>query len=352
MLSRLSDHYRIVNPSPTDSVITQRRNSITEFLPQLDDAQVRQAAVDIVMAGIRHPLNEPQSSFLNSLIQSIRDKQPSFSTNINDNAIDLRVTATIAVSEYIHSKGDDALDIAALVSANVITRPLSEDKYFSVLISELISLAIETLNKSGKRKRTHGPLPELLIQGSDLPTLAKSASAALAELRQAIDQKLNTDQEELQILWWVFGRNSVTLNEPFRSMEVPERATLIGVELSDLTLVPPLPNIAQFIASAIETESSITLRQLVNGCSKLTLQSVTKHHKSANGLLRNHPAVLPLSWIFNRRLESNLSSGWEAEFTSKTDLSPEMKLSASDWATQVFRECVASKVISERSANE
>ena len=345
MLTRLPDFYRIVNPSPPDAIITQRREAITAFLEQLENPEIQHACVEIAAFGFGVTPSPSRVTAAQLLIAAIQVPQPSFSSDIAANALDIQVCAGVALGEYLTVNSGERVDGAALVISALATRPLPQERYLAEFVSALIAVARQSLEKAGIVKRERPDLTISTVQGTDVATILKSVNSALGNLSAAIDRNLQADREELQILWWVFGGHASTLGKPFQALDLAQRTMAAGSELAELALVPPAPGAAQFLLTVLGEDRPLTLHQLIQSCGADILQSIAARAKKVDTTLKSHPALLPLMWLCDRRIDSGFAPGWEIEFEQKTQVSPNDERAASIWALQVFNECIAARLL-------
>lgn len=344
MLNRLSDYYRIVNPQPSDALITQRKAAITAFEQELSTREIQYACAEIAAFGIGATPTTLQLTAAEKIIASIQGEQPSFSSDIGANALDLRVFAAIALGDYISNH--DGEIAAALVICALGTRPLPPERYLSELLSSLYNAARQTFQKLGIAQRRRGELEFPAVQGAEIPALVKSLNTAVQVFRQAVDHSSRIDREELDVLWWIFGGHSRSLGTPFQSLETPQRILISSSELADLVLLPPDQGFIQFLDAILKDAPPLTLRQLIEPCPSAVLDSIVRHNTEKTTFL-NHPALLPVTWLSSRRLESGMVAGWESEFEQKTHIAVTDERPARTWAEQVFNECIAAKLIAD-----
>jgi len=343
MLNRISDFYRIVNPEPSDALITQRKEAIVAFMEQLPERKLQFACADIAGFGLSSTPTAPQANAADSIIAAIQVPQPSFSSDIGANALDLRVFAGIALGEYLGTHGDGVT--AALVISALATRALPQERYLAEFISALLEAAQKSAGAAGRARRERPQLEIATLQGGDVPSLLKSVQGALHIFRKAIDQNLRADQEELDILWWVFGGHSKTLGKPFHALDVPHRILASAGELAELVILPPSSGSTHFLHATLKEDCALSLRRLIEPCTSSVLETVTRHRDGAAIVLATHPALLPLTWLSCRRLDSGTTPGWEAEFEQKTHLAAGEERTGLIWATQIFNECVAVRLL-------
>lgn len=345
MLNRLSDFYRIVYPAPTDALIKQRKEAIVEFMKGFSQRELQYACADIAAFGLSSTHSTAEASAANAIISAIQVPQPSFSSDIDANALDLRVFAGVALGEHLLTQGDRST--AALVISALATKPLPQERYLAEFISALLDAARTSAQAAAAAARERPDLEIAGLQGTDVPNFSKSVKAALDKFREAIERNLRTDQEELQILWWVFGSHSTSLGSSFQDIDLPERVMASASELAELVILPPTKGSVQFLHAVLKDDRPLTLRRLMEPCDSSLLASVVRHREAAAAVLSNHPALLPLTWVSCRRVDSGMAPGWEAEFEQKTHISVADERAASSWAIQVFNESVTARLLAE-----
>jgi hypothetical protein len=87
-----------------------------------------------------------------------------------------------------------------------------------------------------------GPIPEGQAANTDqLAALTKAASSAstrvanvTSKLLPALNRRLNAADEELNILWWVFGAYSDSAEKPFEDVEDEALGCVAGIEFASL----------------------------------------------------------------------------------------------------------------------
>ena len=343
MLNRLSDFYRIVNPEPSDALITQRREAIVSFLEQFSSHELQYACADIAAFGLGTSPNAAQAEAAKAIIAAIQVPQPSFSSDIAANALDVRVFAGVALGEHLGTQTDGT--IAALVISALGTRVLPQERYLAEFVLALLEVARGSIETAGRAERARPELEIDAVQGTDIPTLTKSIKSVLDNFKYAVDRNLRADREELQILWWVFGGNSMRLGKQFQGLDLSQRVLASATELADLVIAPPMKGSNQFLNAVLKEDRPLTLRRLIEPCTSVLLESFAQHRAETSVVLSGHPALLPLTWLSCRRLDSGMAVGWEVEFEQKTHISDSDERAASSWAAQVFNECVAAKLL-------
>ncbi len=345
MLNRLSDFYRIVNPDPSDTLITQRKEAIVVFMGQFSSPGLQYACADIAAFGLGTAPSATRAEAAKSIIAAIQGPQPSFSSDIGANPLDLRVFAGIALGEHLATHSDGTT--AALVISALATRALPQERYLAEFVSALLQVARRSAEAAGNAQRRRPDLEITGLQGADIATFSQSVKSALDEFKEAVDRNLRVDREELEILWYVFGGRSTTLEKPFHAIDISQRILASGSELAEIVIVPPVMGSAQFLHAILKDDRPLTLRHLIDPCNSVLLESIARRRAATTEVLMGHPALLPLTWLSCRRLDSGMASGWEGEFEQKTHISAGDERTASNWATQVFNECIATRLLAE-----
>lgn len=351
ILSRLSDFVRIVNPSPTDEFVTQRRAAIDAFAQHFQDGEVLYATVDLAAFGVASNTSSASKHVAQKLVSAIQEQQPSYGTDIAQNAVDLHVCAVIALAAHLENKNNRdypaALAAAALVISALAARPPMVEGLLAELLQILVDIAGNRLNAASLNARERLSLPDLSVQGADPASIVKSANTTLDTLKNVLTHNSKADREELQILWWVFAGHSTVLDKPLPQLDAGSRALAAAGELADIMLLPPSPNVAQFLHAALKEDAMLTIRQLVHACPAPLFESLLTRHEKVETILKNHSPLLPLTWLFARRLDSGMSPGWEAEFQHKTYIQANEERFATQWALQVLNEGSAQRLLIE-----
>ena len=347
MLSRLANFYLIVNPSPGDTVITQRKDAITAFLSKLDDADLLADCVELAIVGLPGNANARQKTTAGAMMAAIQQQQPSLTGDIVSNALDVRVCAGVAVGEYLlqHQDSPTAATVpaAALVVSSLQTRPRTNERYIANFLDALLATARAVLDRTAASVRDRPPIQFGDIGDGEPDTI----EAALRVLQKSVEKNVRADREELQILWWVFGAFSKLVAKPFRELDPATRALVAAAELAEISVLPPTIASSQFLAAVIREEGHFSLRQFVSTSPEVVMRRFSPSAGQVAETVRSHPTLLPLTWVLNRKLDSGVPDGWEAEFQQKTGMSADQERSLSDWSRQAFDECVALRLIVE-----
>lgn len=358
MLAHLANHCRMVNISPTDEFVQQRRQVVKNLVD--DEAislETLEAFVAFAVLGLSTTKDPRHGAAATALVDAIQECQPSFAADVEANQLDLRLVASVVVGERIRTRPAEPVSVylASLVNAALLLQPLPQELYVAQLVQELVASAAEALSYASKQLRERAPWPnmsQLEVSGAEVQTLAKSTNSALASLLNALTTNASADREELEVLWWVFGARSARTGERFDSMTDGERAFASATELSARMLMPPIPTSQHLLTSLVPQDTPLSLLHVIQQLRKETLDSFAMDRAAVQGVLESHASLLPLTWLASRLLDSDLSPGWQPEFEKRTKLRADVPIAIGDWARQAFAERVAVRLAVSLSAAE
>ena len=342
----LSDAYLIITPELSDTIVSQRKQAV-ESLLEAEIIEIHFPAwVELVYWGMPAAGSEGVAA----LIAAVRAEQVSFPTDPAARELDLRVTAAVVLSEYLRQSdpsGDDwSSAIAALVLAVSRLPPAPPEPRYLALTTQLRVTAQEILDSQALHRRNRNVATIPTVSGADVPALATSMNAALKRMDDKATASRRVDREELQTLWWVFGRHSQAFKQAYADLAVGDAVIAAPCELAQLMLMPPVPAAADFLRAAVDSREAMTLSALVRYTSMGALKLLAPSEDKVSSLLRRHPALMPLTWLAGRLVESERSP-WETEFEKKMHVSPTVERPLHDWVEQVFVERVATSFLVE-----
>jgi len=348
MLSQLANHSRIVNPTPSDEYVKQRREVVDKLVgDEALSVEILEAFVEFAVFGVPSTRDECHAVATEALIAAIQQSQPSFAADVDANQLDLRLVSAIVIGERLQRDPTAATNayIASLIISALFLQPLPQEIYVARLVQDLVKVARASLHDTSKGMRERRPWPNKFeITGADVAQVVKSANAAFDGLLEVVTSNSRADREELEILWWVFGGRSVRTGERFESMADGERAVVAAIELSDRMLMPPIPTAQHLLGSLVADEAPLSLATLVEQLRKETLSELVQKKSGVDSVLESHPLLMPLSWLATRLLASDLSPGWQPEFEKKTKLKANVPITLGQWTHQAFAECVVQRL--------
>lgn len=343
MLPELPDIYLIVSAQPEDSLVKQRAGAITTTATDEFISHHLLDLVELVFLGVQ----AQPSAGTAELIKRIQGPQPSFPSDPRTREVDLRVTAGASLLTYLKEPPDNEgalceVTAALLQAASGLRKTATEGKYGS-LLDLLRNAAKMFLDARGAEVRERVPVPAASVKGSDVNSLAASAATAVRALGDVLEANMRIDREELQVLWWVFGKHSRSLGNPYCEASVGSACIASAVDLKSLMLTPPIPASSDFFRTVLDDRPSLTLGQLIADAS-VEMLKLLKTEDLVTVLVQSHPSVTPLTWLAGRLIESE-KSPWETEFEKRTRVSANDSQAAWFWASHLLAEQVAIDLI-------
>jgi hypothetical protein len=361
MIKRAYEWYRIVNPAPSEEIITARKLSVEALIKQLDESD-DSLLTSCVMATVRgFDGTFAPVDLVEAILASIMMHQQAFPSDLTENALELRVCAAIAVGEIASREmeagerpSDEGILAAALILCGFGLRAESPDKYVSSMESELIEIAHKTYQHAALEIRKRPGLALAALgeseTPSDLETLWKEIFPPLKEVFMQLQSQAESDREELEILWWLYGDYSKTAKKHLKLLNSFEAALCAGTELADITSVPPVESVREMLIKAVggnrtrKTLKPARLNAIVKHWNDTMMKSLMPEDNGVQALVNEYPALFPLTWLVSRIIDSGVKTAWSDEFEKKTAIQLSFELAPETIARQVFNERVAQHI--------
>jgi hypothetical protein len=188
-------------------------------------------------------------------------------------------------------------------------------------------------------------LSDLARKNRIRPTLptdeATDPEAAAANVENGIDyalllnvfRVLRVQDEELQMLWWLTGERSSTLDSPFSSVNSGCQPLVFSRELADMTLITPGPvSIKGMLQRAgIKANKKGGIVNAVNACQPNWLQPLVDGRDPS-------PVSAPIHFAVKRKLETNDETSWVPGWAAATGIKADGAIPGLAVANQFYRE--------------
>jgi hypothetical protein len=150
--------------------------------------------------------------------------------------------------------------------------------------------------------------------------------------QQALDI-IEIQDEELQMLWWLIGERSATLDRSFSSVAANAQPLIFGFELAEMTVVVPGPRSIKGILqrAGVRGNERIEIVAAVNACEIEWLRRILDDSEPS-------PSSSPVHFAAKRRLETGDLTSWVAGWAATTGLRAEASLPGIALANQFYRE--------------
>jgi GTPase-associated system-like protein len=362
MLNKTYDWLRIVYAKPDDEVVRKRQLACKDLVKRIDEAEDVNLLIQCV-AGI---INGFESGFtkdseaVSTIISCIIDHQPAFTSDLSNNALELRACAMIALGEIItreveksEEPSDDAVLASLLLLSGAGLRPKVQERYLKITLDELIKFARTAAGQAAvaKRQRTDLDFEALgeVAAGADTTSLLKSLRPVLKELFKQLEQQAAVDREELQVLSWLHNNYAETVGKSIADLDPFEAAMCCGIEVADMVRIPPIEGIRQMVADAVVRNrkkpdlKKITLVEVIEQLSRESQGALLSVDANVRKLVQRFAPLFPMSWICLRIGDSGSPTGWEEEFQNKAGFPATENYAPEVIARQVFNERVAQR---------
>jgi hypothetical protein len=350
-----ADRYAEAGISPAAQIIMSRQTTAERIVENIDRPKIVALAgtyygspgIDLVWLRDEFVLEDPTFSLVN-------------------NERETRVLAAAILGALIEQ--DHATAVLAVVAGNVGGRrppPTAEwllnqagDALLSIAVEERTPAKIDT--KVGPTTNSKMPDEIAALGLNDVAalqtvlsnirtetlnsgrTIARQASNALA----AMDLQVRLQREEGQMLWWLVGGHSRSLERSFSSF-TPQQAGLVGaLDLATLTTVSKLgpvaaPALLERVISLARKAKGAPTRDLAGAVDGLTREDL----KCLPLITGKVPA--PLAPVMTA-LELAISIGagnWHARFQELTGFDASFTLEPEQMATQLYREHLLAQLL-------
>lgn len=177
---------------------------------------------------------------------------------------------------------------------------------------------------------------------SSMSNMSTQATAIAAELMRRTDYQ----REETQILWWVFGGQSRSLERPFATLEPPQAAVVAAIDLGALTTVSRVGPIAapallaKVIAGAKKSRAG-PATTLADAIDNLQVDDLAKLDVDTD---KASLAMMPVMGALT--LAKTMGAGaWHRPFAERTGLAVSIAFEPIDLAQQLYNELLLGQIL-------
>lgn len=171
--------------------------------------------------------------------------------------------------------------------------------------------------------------------GSSLKSVLGLIVARQNQLEQAMTAHVLIQDEELDMLWWLHGGRSSSLNIPFSEVAADQRPIVLAKELAEVTAALPGPlAIDALLSRASINDSPLSVVEAVQSLDFGWLK------KAVEGMNQQRilPVTTPIHDAMKRRLEVHGENTWIAPWGSVCELKAEVQLPAITLAMLTYYE--------------
>lgn len=163
--------------------------------------------------------------------------------------------------------------------------------------------------------------------------LAREVSARTNAAIEAMEHFAAIQDEELQLLWWLFGGRSKLLDCPFADVAADAQAIVFASEVADATQFMPGPESVKPILSraGLKERRKTGVAAAVNAVEADLLREIVGDAAPA-------PVVRPLHFAIHRKLETGDDTSWVANWSAVTGIDPDVALPGIELGNLFYRE--------------
>jgi hypothetical protein len=311
-----------------------------------DAADARWVAVQALAASATHEELEAlvraafRARHNSARTAAVRAKLAGVGAAMQDEEFKLLAAATLAVILRTDQPA------AALASMMIITthlgglRPVRQPvDIISPAASARLAL---TQTTRGRPPMKMGPMPELDVDATEAlasedqderlqllatacTTIMKSLAQRQSQFEQRAMQYIRIQDEELNMLWWLQGGHSATLDQSFGEIPPEQRPFVLARELAEATFaVPGVAAIEPLLARAGVDDGELEISAAIQALPLDWLRTAIPDGDAA----KVSSVTTPLHEAFKRRLEVEGQDTWIPNWASVCDINPAAKLSA------------------------
>lgn len=297
-----------------------------------------------------------ETPIISEIIAAIKKEQPATPEALSENHLNVWSCCALVVGEIAErrtkkwgrSASSDAV-VAVALAALSNKRPPTE-KYLRDMLADLMEVCKAAAKSSAGYRHSRWTLPtyiEKIKEAADVPAFWTEAKEQFSGLANAIEVNEQVTREELDTLWWAFNGISTGTEAPFADVTAGLVALDSATELSELVLMPPLPN-TPFLLSRIlkvgrkpQDLEEQSLKDLLSHWDKAAAERYLADRENASTLILGNPAVFPMSWVCHRLAEG---TSFLSDMRKVTGWDPAGKMRPDRLAFQVFQERVAQRL--------
>jgi hypothetical protein len=357
MLNRTFEWFRIVDPNPGDAHLENRSKSVEAFLAKLVAGTSNEEIVEAVAIVVNGA--NARTALTDGIIEAIKVNQHAFPSDLEECRVEVRVFAGLAIEALLSSTDAAAwrkrLAAASILETGLSLRQSQAQTHLEKEIANLLEKArsgIANLSRTQhQRKKTLPAFIQTALKAETpvdinlIENLRKDFFSCVHQLQE--EAKL--DQEELNILWWLYSGYSTTSETKIADLEVGAAAYCCGFEVASIALAPPIGGLFEVISRAVETGrkpidlKATKLSKIVKSWKAPVRLELLYVDPAVDILVKKFPMLFPISSLGERIDTNGIASDWETHFAATTGVMADIELTPSALAHQIFRERTAQR---------
>lgn len=342
-----------------------RQSAVTSLIKNPD--------IEIVIGLAALAFGLPATVLADRIVSTVRETDPSFAAKSNAREIQILAVGALEVLTGENLEWTEGMHAVLALSAcsqrvcevdgGLAAR--MEGRRLEVAVSEsdsMPSTAVPTtnLNLTGLQDQL-AELAPLMPQGSETTLtslkeafkifgdLINANNAAFSKKIQtqlsAIGEKLQQQQSEIELLWWLFGGWSDALEAPFETFEPETRALLVGIDLGRLSNLRAGPAaVSTFAERAVgsfaKTKRTASLKQIVGALEPVQLEKLGLSDFDLSNL-----TTFPVLGALKLRQDRGVSADEASLYKDIVHLDIDKKTPILEWSKHIYHEMIIARCL-------
>ena len=255
----------------------------------------------------------------------------------SDTKLAARTALSLSVALFAGARTTEfPLDLVALSEGSIAR--ISNSRRARPQLATLPAVPRMGLNNDHTEKLKPGPTAENVTAAMNY--LANQAHTNLRDVVARVNSALADanqfaaiQDEELQLLWWLFGGRSKTMDKPFAELPVDGQPIILASELADATQFLPGPvSIKPILSRAgLKERKRITVTAAINACDRVFLEKLIAGVTPSS-------VTQPFHFGIQRKLETGDENSWIAGWAAVTGIDAEFALPGIQLGNLFYRE--------------
>lgn len=363
MNENFADWYRIISIDPEQIKLDARWRAIEAYSKKLS----KTSALDVVrlMFG-----GEPQSTDFDEKFRGAFKKNDS-AFPMRENSLEMTILAAATAANLLNADDKNLSDAVALAIVCADFQGMRE----KISLHEIVESAQIYLNRRSNDLRSQFGYQKISTLSAKTPTLTADATpistkAEVAKMLQPELEKLNSlpnqlvspindafaalaeqlflQQEETNMLWWLFAAYSRDLRTSVRRLDLAPACVVAGKELADLTTVLPGPTAAEaFLDKMLEAAQrnndyeNVSVREAVSADALREWKRQLAKSDKADSL----NDFCSLNFALRQSADADSADEWATKFVKRSRIKVDDKIPPSTLALQMYRERLLMKAM-------
>lgn len=338
---------------PTEEELEKRWAGVKAVTEDMDPQQ----ALNVVRLFFGRPLKDP--NFIEWFMEFFQEIDPTFPMRNNDQL--LRVLSGTIIVHLINEHVNEIVDMVTLAMLCASCQGARPD----VPISDVLDYARQYIVKRSNRhisldnvsvkeitgKEWNQQLEDFLAAwpNHNVEEIKEQVKAPFQKISNLINQKVDVinllvkqiqfQQEETNILWWLFSEYSHDLEQPIADLDLATACLVVGKELADLIAFPPGPQYAKGFLDKMLRTIDPDLKEPVKLCDAINSSPREWREKWVdNENLEKAADFFPVHVAASKSLETTKKTTWYDAFETANGIKASKSFHAIELAWQAYLE--------------